>query len=356
MSVRNNPFIVDGPVPPDSPVYIERAADGQLREACSRGEIVSVPASPRMGKTSLMFRTHEFLREQGARCVIDPRPVTDGSEEEWYEQFVSLLFNELRLKFDGKSWWKERQHFELPDRLLGLFEEIALETARQIVIFIDDFETLKEKSLDIVFLRFVGKFHEKRTRNPSLNRISLILFSSTRLDLKPIEEEFHPEAIRLLLLTDFTFGEARQLTNAFNMGSKTEAEFLRKVFEWTSGHPYLIQRACWEIFEALPLKSFDEAETAIREYFLNNRSDPQLEHIRSVLSTPSILKEYQRILTGSRSIRAHAMYTAYLMNSGLLKPGSTEVRNRVYREVFNEKWVEESLAKRNRKIFLTVRI
>ncbi len=343
MSIRNNPFVVDGPVPPDSDVYIERSADLQLREACRDGEIVNVPASPRMGKTSLMFRTHEWLREQGARCVIDPRPVTEGSDEEWYEKFVSLLIGELRLKFDGRNWWKERQDLELTDRLLGLFEEIALETGRQIVIFIDDFETLNPKALDVVFLRFIRKFHKKRTRNRSLRRISLILFSSTRLDLNRVEEGFPPELIRTLLLTDFTLGEAQRLANAFRIGAETEAEFLRKAFEWTEGHPYLTQRACYEIFEALPLESFDGPETPIREYFLNNRSDPQLEYIRSVLRTTSVLKEYQRFVTGTRST-LDVFSNAYMMNNGLLKPGRpTQVRNRVYREVFNEKWVEEQL-------------
>ncbi len=58
-------FVVGGPVQPDRPCYVERAADRELAAAIRAREYCCVLGARAIGKTSLMGRVARTLRQAG---------------------------------------------------------------------------------------------------------------------------------------------------------------------------------------------------------------------------------------------------------------------------------------------------
>lgn len=348
MSIKSdsNPFIVEGPVPPDSPLYIEREADRQLINLAVDGEIFYIVAPRQMGRTSLIHRTAERLRERSVRCaIVDLSTFGSAStDDEWYERFVEELSLQLQPKIDTKMWWRQQRPGS-EARLQAYFEQLLKEASGETVVFIDDLEVMERDGPWQSFFQFVGLFYESRSKSVTDRGVSLIL--SGRDDLMRLVSTNSLRFVWPIHLTDFTLEEAARLTQAFWFDQQTAMRVMRAVFEWTGGHPYLTQRVCSLMYEAGGLESIDTVEQQIRRYFHGDHADPHLDYIRGALTdsdySPSILKQYQSILRG-QSNALEVSTVEYMVDLGLLKPGTPpQVRNRIYREVFNEKWVEEQL-------------
>jgi hypothetical protein len=93
-----NPFIVDGPVPADSPMYLERVADKELfsiTQDHGNRAIINLVAPPGLGKTSLITRTVAKERQidsQSQFVVINLSDLDDAlTDDGWYERFVQLI-------------------------------------------------------------------------------------------------------------------------------------------------------------------------------------------------------------------------------------------------------------------------
>ena len=342
---NHNPYIVDDPVPPESDMYIEREVDGQIRDLYLKGEIVHVFAPRGMGNTSLILRSSDRAMSDGVQAaMIHPLTLFDrGTVDELYVTFLESLNSELRIEFNSREWWMPRKEIGVTARLLAYFEEVLLSRARdRIVLFIDEFAHPASEVFNTTFLEFVRAFIEQRSSNSQLRRISLVLLSPNRLNSLP------RDVVPRVYLRDFMFKETEHLANAFRIAGDRQQEILETVFDWTNGHPYLTQRAFYEVYDALLQEGFDGPEKTLRDYFLRiGVNDSNLQDIWYALADAdyTVLKEYQNILAG---IPARPDVMDYLADVGLLKPGrSPEIRNRVYREVFNENWVAERQRRKN---------
>src|SRR5437762_1931074 len=83
---RDSFYITGGTVPRDAPCYVTRRADTDLYQGLTVGEFCYVLTSRQMGKSSLMVRTAQRLREDGATVlVLDLTALGQNlSAEQWY--------------------------------------------------------------------------------------------------------------------------------------------------------------------------------------------------------------------------------------------------------------------------------
>jgi hypothetical protein len=151
-------------------------------------------------------------------------------------------------------------------------------------------------------------------------------------------------------------------------------EILRRVLDWTGGHPYLTQKICQMVSDTSrfgigtdgdgladdrrpPAVTPAAIDDLIAREFLapgSERRDDNLMFVRSRVTgrddpgfTRRMLRTYQRILRGHTVLDdPSSPVLRELKLAGLVKPradGSLAVRNKIYSRVFDLEWVHRSL-------------
>jgi len=185
-------------------------------------------------------------------------------------------------------------------------------------------------------------------------------------------------------MTDFTLAEALPLAAGFGLPDAEAQQILQWVLEWTGGHPYLTQRLCQAVTEhcldqpetrratrprgsrrgrpdpAIPPATVYRGPTAqtiaelVHTIFLNGGRDQDnnLQFVRDMLTKRApdriaVLTTYRAVLRQRPPVpdEEQSLVKAHLKLSGIVhrEDGYLRLRNRVYRTVFNERWIREHL-------------
>jgi hypothetical protein len=129
-------FVSGGTMKPNAPSYVERTADRELLDAARAGEFCYVLTCRQMGKSSLMVRTAEKLRqEETLTAIVDLSQIGERREsvsaESWYWAIARSIAKDLDLaRGDGmselKTWWKDRNDVPHTQRFSEFLEEFVL--------------------------------------------------------------------------------------------------------------------------------------------------------------------------------------------------------------------------------------
>ena len=139
-------FVVGGPVPPDRPSYVERAADHELKAALQARCLCYVLGAHGTGKSSLLARVGRSLRSDGELvAVVDIASLEargeDSDVERWTYAIAHRVVHELRLNVDLPGWWRERTAVARESRLADFFWDVVLtNTTVPVTIMFDSIE------------------------------------------------------------------------------------------------------------------------------------------------------------------------------------------------------------------------
>jgi len=361
-------YLVGGCLPPNAPTYVERKADSELYDAINRGEFCYVLNSRQMGKSSLQARTMQRLKAEGIACaVVDLTGIgsLDSTPNEWYADIVYTLASSLNLldKVDIGKWLCDRIYLSPVKRFSEFIREVLLKSVSQnLVIFIDEIDSVLRLKFGVdEFFRAIRAFYDYRAYIPDYKRLTFTFLGvATPSDLIQ-DPNCAPFNIgKAIELCGFTLHEAQPFLikgleegNVYNPKS-----VLREVLNWTGGQPFLTQKLCKLVL------SYRHSQTScsspiewvaklVHAHFLSHwevKDDP--EHLRTIRHRiltserrDRLLRLYQQILQPHDIPAKDTPEEMELRLSGLVvkQDGKLKVYNRIYKSVFNVRWVEEHL-------------
>ncbi|NEU84465.1 AAA-like domain-containing protein, partial [Nostoc sp. UIC 10630] len=387
-------YTVGGTVQAGGGIYIPRQADEELLGLC-RSAIFAYVLTPRqMGKSSLMVRTAETLRDKGISSVIvDLQKLGENvTAEQWYLGFLVELEDQLMFDTNVVSWWQEHEHLGVSQRLTQFFEKVLLaEVEGQVVIFVDEIDSTLSLDFTDDFFIAIRYLYVARATNPEFGRLSFVLMGvATPGDLIRDAKRTPFNIGQRVDLTDFTFEEALPFAEGLGLPSDEAKQVLDQVLKWTGGHPYLTQRLCGALVLIPPtplekggnelpgleispttlsnssilppflrgvrgdrILSAADVDRIVNSTFFGAMSeqDNNLQFVRDMLTKrapdPEVLTIYRQIRWGKRAVvdEEQSLAKSHLKLSGVVRRENNvlQVRNKIYRQVFDYKWINKHL-------------
>jgi hypothetical protein len=259
-------------IEPHSPhcrTYVERAEYEQLREILlgDAALYIGLIAPPLMGVNTL-FRRFEFenIRFRFYKSSVDRFADSKAQELLWYiiQEVKEQVSNSVAL---GPMDTTLRAIEAFED---FVYRELIKDTDLTIVFHIDHIESIISNNEILgAFLTALTRLFEKRSTKREHSRVRFAIsghiFTEDELSTLANQEEM----FRHIEVGHFSKEETRELTNLLGATGLTLDEASHdSVYQWTGGHPLLVQHVCRKI-EALGLKG-QSIEANLSEYLVED--------------------------------------------------------------------------------------
>ena len=386
-------YTFSGSLPENATTYVTRLADSQLYAGLKAGKFCYVLNSRQMGKSSLRVRTMGRLRREGIKCAaidLSFDEVQEVKPEQWYVGLIDTLIESFDLDVDLEEFWEKRPLLSALRRFRLFIEEVLLrEIEEQIVIFIDEIDGVLRLDFPTDdFFAFIRACHNQRVDNPLYNRLTFCLLGVASpgnlikdkqrtpfnigqgISLSGFQlDEVDPLVAGLVFTKAEVFRKSevrRQEEGEGKVGfSEDDAKVLiKEILYWTGGQPFLTQKLCNLVLnhsckqENKGLNRKEElrliVEEVVREKIIDNwQGQDEPEHLRTIqnriLEDESkagyLLELYQRLWQAGELATNNSTEQSELSLSGLVvrQDGKLTIYNPIYREVFNQDWLEQKL-------------
>jgi WD40 repeat protein len=362
-----NYFVDGGTLRPDTPSYVERPADDELFKALLAGEYCYVLTPRQMGKSSLMIHTSQLLKERNVKtAIVDIQRIGTNKVKEWYGSMLSQIRRGLGLKMDTDEWMRQKSNIGYGELFVQFIQDVVLtQIENPVVIFFDEVDWMIKLDFRDDFFASIRAIYNARAQYLELSRISFVLLgvaAPADLIAEPTRTPFNIG--HAIPLQELSFDDADPLQEGLDaIYPGNGRRILERIFYWTDGHPYLTQKICKAIAEDTKANwSNDAIDNLVRELFLSeeSRKEANLKFIQDrVLSNEQygeLLKFYKRSLKSRIRDNGQSIVQNQLMLSGLLtsEDGYVKVRNRIYRTVFDEKWIRQHMPRDWQRLVIIV--
>jgi hypothetical protein len=329
-------------------IYVERKADCEVVRSVKALDYAHLIAPRQMGKTSLLYRLSRQLREWGWRCVyVDLSELKATSEIVWYQVLGRRIGDQLTPE--------HLPEFTGPNDLKTYLATVLAsdQSACPIVLMLDEIGNAQRLVSCEQFFLTLRSMYRQPVDYPALKDFTLVLAGTIDPDslVKGTSNSPFNYGERVPLL-DFNATETRQLVSylasVFDLETVPDAVHTR-IYEWTSGQPYLTQKVCailerWHMDEELDCPESEDVDRAVREYLLAPdplKSDSNISHILDGLRDERLRNLFRSVMSGNPIQDRRAM-DLYLLGVVKRVRGHLTVRNRIYVQVLDAYIVREN--------------
>ncbi|MCB0125495.1 MAG: AAA-like domain-containing protein, partial [Caldilineaceae bacterium] len=370
-------FVAGGTLRATDPSYVTRPADHDLLQQLQAGEFCYVLTPRQMGKSSLMVRTAQRLREDGTLvAIVDLTSIGGGSSElsayQWYLGLLSRVRAQLRLATDVEMWWDEHAALGIAQRFITFLHDVLLtECDEPVAILIDEIDSTLNLDFRDDFFAAIRALYNERATDPIYQRLTFALFGvATPTDLIQDRERTPFNIGQRIDLQEFTPEDAQPLRDGLAARFPAQADaILQCIFNWTNGHPYLTQKLCQVLqTAALPELENDVAgsvDEAVQDNFFSEegRKDPNLTFVQDrIANSPDsekrrMLQLYNRVHRRddvTDDDRSPVQNRLELYGLVGMAQGQLRVRNEIYARVFDDAWIGAMMPvdRRQRQVML----
>jgi hypothetical protein len=271
-----------GAVPLNSEFYITRSADTELRSAISKGDsIVLIKGARQMGKTSLLARGMQFVREQGNKAVATDLQKFNAdsfkSVDRLYLTMAESIADQLETVSNPTYIWDSRRG---PNANFERFLRREVLAKLQAPLFwgLDEIDRLFVTPFGSEVFGLIRAWHNERALDPSgpWSKLTIGIAYATEAHLFITDINQSPFNVGTRLgLEDFNPAQVAEMNRRYGSPIKSEDE-LARLYRLVGGHPYLVRRGLDEL--AKRKISFDsfEQQAARDEAFYG-------DHLRRIL-------------------------------------------------------------------------
>lgn len=359
-------FRVGGTLDPGAPSYLERRADRALLATLLRQEYVFLLDSRQKGKSSLVARAIVGLRAANVSTVrLDLQHIgANVSVEQWYAGLLSMVGKELGLSDSLFAYWAQNQSVGPLARWIGAWQDVILPSVQgPIVVFIDEIDFVQALPFSTdEFFAGIRDCYNRRSDRTNFERLTFCLVGVATPSQLVRNPEITPFNVGTRIeIGDFDRADLEPFEQGFQIEGSRAKAILERIFYWVAGHPYLTQLLCSEVQNLLQSRGDADVDEIVGEVLIapsgriqdSNIADverrvlePDLPHLGQEEARTQLLLLYQRLLTGgSVPYKRDDPVSNVLLLSGIASSSSGElhVRNRVYKSVFDQKWVDANL-------------
>jgi hypothetical protein len=316
------PFeIPTGALSSDSPIYIERHFDQDIRQQVTReGSTTVIEGARQMGKSSLVARALAHARLHQCAVVAFDFQIIDeqylGNLETLLRYLADAIYERMRLAVSPDETWQGR--LGTKDKLTSFIQDYVLRGARMpMVIVMDEVDRTFGRPYRDDFFGLLRGWHNKRADDPLWKKLNLVLAYST--DPHQAIKDLNQSPFNVgtpIRLGDFSFGEAWELNRCYEQPVKRR-EQLHSLVDVIGGHPYLVQRALYALAgQTHTLGGLLNTDKADAGPFADH-----LQHYRDLLESEPPLRQAMRQVITNGTCPNYGIFLR-LRSLGLITGGS----------------------------------
>ena len=347
-------FVAGGTLRADAPSYVERPADQELREHIESGDLCYVLTTRQMGKSSLMARTAATLRTGGYHtAIVDLTSIGQAPANKWYLSFLDELESQLPFTSDVEEWWERNGALSHVRRFTKFFHEVlSQEVEGRVVIFVDEIDSILGLDFADDFFAAIRSLYNRDSHILQERRLSFVLLGVAAPNDLIEDRTRTPFNIGTRIdLSELTLKDAGVLLQGL---PEHDQSILKRIFYWTNGHPYLTQK----IGEAIArdeYRKWDDAavDELVTSLFFTDEAvakEGNLQFVGQRIAASGnkarLLRLYRDIYRGKTVASVEQSPSQNeLKLYGLIQTDRNNrlvIRNRIYRQVFDEEWIKEN--------------
>jgi transcriptional regulator with XRE-family HTH domain len=286
-----------GAVRAQSPFYVERLADSQLRhQLAGQGTTTTIQAGRQTGKTSLL--THAINAYQGEQrkiIYLDFHLVDEASKENLtsFLRFLSeAIAEQLDLEWEvvDKYWQAARNPAQTFNRFLQ--QEMLQRVGHPVLLAIDEADLLLGVEYQKHFFALLRAWDSRRAFDADWRKLNLVMVISTHPYLLIDDVNLSPFNVGLTIrLKDFSPDQVSDLNQRH--GSPLPQNQISMLIDLVGGHPYLVRQAYYTLVsENLSLGDLLRVATSQEGPFGKHL----LFYQHSLKKNPALLAAFQQLL------------------------------------------------------------
>jgi AAA-like domain len=240
-----------GAVRPESPFYVERTADSQLRhQLAGQGTTTTIQAGRQTGKTSLLTRAMHDLRGAGSQIIYLDFHLVDEASRVDLASFLRFLSEAIAEQLDlewevvDEYWRAARNPAQTFNRFLG--REMLAPSEQPVLLAIDEADMLLGVEYQKHFFALLRAWDSRRAFDANWRKLNLVMIISTHPYLLIDDVNLSPFNVGLnIQLKDFTPEQVADLNQRH--GSPLRPPEIPVLMSLVGGHPYLVRQAYYSL-------------------------------------------------------------------------------------------------------------